>query len=274
MMAQVLKVIRDTYLKIRPVSTMELSEQEKWFVQDQNVLEILSYFEEGDYYKITLEFPISGLDTWFILQDHVEIIQIDLDALDALREVEFSAERLTSSPPSLQTSNTIDAELKKLTSGKVLFDTPHQMKVGVSERVSVRIAKTITQDFSKGLAHSQEAEIENIRISRFMSVSLSGDDFKVEALGNEEQIIEDNDFTQWDWKVVPLKGGNRKLWVSITIQVEAENEQARKSLPVLEKEILVKINPIYSTSTFVSQHWQWLIASATIPIVGLLLNKK
>ena len=106
-----------------------------------------------------------------------------------------------------------------------------------------------------------------------MTVSLRGDDFKVEALGNEEQIIEDNDFTQWDWKVVPLKGGNRKLWVSITIQVKAENEQARKTLPVLEKEIPVKINPIYSTNTFVSQHWQWLIASAIIPIVGLLLKK-
>jgi uncharacterized protein YegL len=176
-------------------------------------------------------------------------------------------------PAPLENSSTIDAELKKLTSGKVIFDTPYCMKVGITERVSVRIAKTITQDFLEGLAYRQEAKIENVRISRYMTVSLKGDDFKIEALGNEEQIIEDNDFTQWDWKILPLKGGNRKLWVSITIQVEAENEQARKTLPVLEKEIPVKINPFYSANTFVSQNWQWLIASAIIPVVGLLLKK-
>jgi len=122
------------------------------------------------------------------------------------------------------------------------------------------------------LIHTQEVEVENIRVSQFMLANLRGDDFKIEALGNEEQIIEDNDFTQWDWKVVPLKGGNRKLW-AITIQVKVENGQALKTLPVKVKEISVKINPVYSTSNFVVQHWQWLIASAIIPIVGLLLKK-
>ena len=131
--------------------------------------------------------------------------------------------------------------------GKILFDTPEQMKVGVSERVSLRITKELTYDFFEDLIHTQEVEVESIRVSQFMAASLRGDDFKIEALGNEEQIIEDNDYTQWDWKVLPLKGGNRKLWASITIQVKVENEQARKTLPILEKEISVKINPVYST---------------------------
>ena len=157
--------------------------------------------------------------------------------------------------------------------GKILFDTPNQMKVGISERVSIRITKKLTYDFFEDLIHAQEVEVESIRVSQSMAASLRGDDFRIEALGNEEQIIEDNDFTQWDWKVVPLKSGNRKLWASITIQVKLENEQALKTLPVLEKEISVKINPVYSTTTFVVQYWQWLIASAIIPIAGLLLKK-
>jgi hypothetical protein len=157
--------------------------------------------------------------------------------------------------------------------GKILFDTPYQMKVGIPERVSIRITKKLTYGFFEDLIHTQEVEVENIRVSQFMAASLRGDDFKIEALGDEEQIIEDNDFTQWDWKIVPLKAGSRKLWASITIQVKVENEQARKTLPVLEKEINVRINPVYSTRTFVGQYWQWLIASAIIPIVGLLLKK-
>jgi hypothetical protein len=327
---------------MRPASVIELSEQEKRLVQAESILEIISYFEADDHYKITLKVPISGSDLWYISQNHVDIIQTDNYLLEQgdSQNLDFSISEIDSTNPysefaetvrldndlkaigghydgaaavaggsseyegidtgygeaevfsgfegagypisldpwppcaaPVQPSITNDAELKKVTSGKVLFDTPHQMKVGISERVSVRIAKTMTQDFFEGITHSQEAEIESIRTSRFMAVSLKGDNFKVEALGNEEQIIEDNDFTQWDWKVVPLKSGNCKLWVSITIQVKSENEQARKTLPVLEKEIPVKINPIYSIGTFVGQHWQWLIASAIIPVVGLLFKK-
>lgn len=291
MTKQVLKIICDTYFKIRPVLVIELSDQEKQFVQAESIFEVISYFEEGEHYKFVLKVSISGLDTWFVSKNHVEIFQTQTFSLQHQNPTVSAPHLNTSAPlpqtsetpnsgtvyisaPLPQTSKTIDAELQKLGLGKVLFDTPHQMKVGVSERVSIRITKNITQDFLKGLSHSQEAEVENIRTSRFMAASLRGDDFKVEALSNEEQIIEDNDFTQWHWKVLPLKGGTRKLWVSITIQVKAENEQARKTLPILEKGINVKINPFYSTSTFVSQNWQWLIASAIIPIAGLILSKK
>jgi hypothetical protein len=307
-MAIALKIICDTYLKMRPVSEMEISEQEKRLVKVDSVLEVIFYIEEKDHYKVILKVPVLGFDTWFVLKDHVKIIYTNnlpkqeetiyqeysysppppsAQAPTSIKvptsvPIHSSAQAPTSVPeptgsPAIfspsQSSGTIDVELEKLTFGKVLFDAPHHMKVGISERVSVRIAKTITQDFLEKLVHCQEAEIENIRISRYMTVILRGDDFKVEALGNEEQIIEDNDFTQWDWKVMPLKSGNRKLWVIITIQVEIDNEQARKTLPILEKEIPVKINPIYASSTFFSQYWQWLIASAIIPVVGLLLKK-
>jgi hypothetical protein len=157
--------------------------------------------------------------------------------------------------------------------GKAIIDAPHQMKVGVSEQVKVRISKFVTNAFFSGLAHSKEFEIENIRVSRFMAVSLRGDNFKIESFSTEQQIIEDHDFTQWEWKILPLKSGNRKLWVSISIQIKYENEQTSKTLPVLEKEIQVSINPVYSSNAFVKQYWQWLIASAIIPIVALLVKK-
>jgi hypothetical protein len=197
-MAIVLKIICDTYLKMYPVSVMEISEQEKWLVQVGSVLEAISYIEEEDHYKVILKVPVLGLDTWFILKDHVKIIHAN--SLPNQEETIYQEYSYFPCPPSpdttaptsvqapvgspaiflpSQSSDTIDVELEKLTFGKVLFDAPHHMKVGVSERVSVRIAKTITQDFSEKLAHHQEAEIENIRISRYMTVILRGDDYNV-----------------------------------------------------------------------------------------------
>lgn len=170
-------------------------------------------------------------------------------------------------------SNSQNDELKKI-SGKLLIDASHQMQVGVAEHVNIRIAETICQNFLEGLLNIQETKVENIRTSRSMVVSLEGENFKIQALSDEEQIIEINDYTQWEYKVMPLKSGNLKLLIAITILLKVENEEARRTLPVLEKKIIVKINPIYSIKAFVLQYWQWLIASAIIPIVGLLLTKK
>jgi hypothetical protein len=171
-------------------------------------------------------------------------------------------------------SNSQNDELKKLFSGKLLIDTSHQMQVGVAEYVNVRIAETISQNFFEGLLDSQKSKVENIRTSRSMVVSLRCEDFKIQALSDEEQIIETNDYTQWQYKVVPLKSGTHKLLVAITILLKVEDEEARRTLPVLEKEVIVKINPTYSIKAFVLQHWQWVIASAIIPIVVMLLTKK
>jgi hypothetical protein len=157
-------------------------------------------------------------------------------------------------------------------SGKLIIDASHQMKVGVSAHINVRIAETISQNFLEELLHSQ-SKVENIRTSRSMIVSLRGEDFKIQALSDEEQVVEVNDYTQWEYKVVPIKGGTHKISVAITIFPEVENEEARKTLSVLEREVMVQINPIYSIKAFVLQYWQWL-ASAIITIVGLLLTKK
>jgi len=300
----------ETYFKVLPTQAVLLADNENLFIQADRDFTIQAYAEEREHFRIVLTKPIRDQTVWFVLIKDSKVT--DLSKAESVKafpsknllwifslesvgeyfrslndhllgksielEVESKSRKITVNASSRQE---LDAAIKAAQDftgegapqGEILFDTPDQMKVGIPEIVSIRITKKLTYDFFEDLIHTQEVEVENIRVSQFMAANLRGDDFKIEALGNEEQIIEDNDFTQWDWKVVPLKGGNRKLWASITIQVKVENKQARKTLPVEVKEISVKINPVYSTSNFVVQHWQWLIASAIIPIVGLLLKK-
>ncbi len=167
--------------------------------------------------------------------------------------------------------NSQNDEPETLATGKLLIDVSQKMQVGVSENVNIRIAEAASQKFLYGVLNSQEAKIENIRTSRSMAVSLRGEDFRIQSLSDAEQIIEEN-YTQWQYKVVPLKSGNPKLLVVITIRFE--NEETRRTLPVVEQAVIVRSNMIYSIKAFVLQYWQWLIASAIIPIVGLLLTKR
>jgi len=345
---QLLNVTYNTHLKARLIDFEELQDSEKYYLQVGDVLDVNAYLEEGDYYKIFLRNPISGLETWFICKEHVEITEFQPNdpfaimqrgrvvnratddtylrndesqerprtkrggsALEgeALRALQYEAvddwsgetyygasdigdnvlgtyeqpvpscAPVTQSSPvrhaPLESTNSTEAELRKFTLGKVLFHSPNQMKVGVPAIVRVRISENLTQDFFKGLTHTQKIEVENIRISRFMTVILTGDDFKIKPFQkDDEQIIEEEDFTQWKWEVTPLKGGKRQLFVNVTIRVKVDNQHGSKNLEALNKEIDIIINPVYSVQNFASQHWEWILGSAFIPIALQILSKK
>jgi hypothetical protein len=66
-------VTADTFLKVRPSELAELAEDEKLLIRVKSVLEVISYIEEGEYYRITLEDSIKGKDIWFIRKKHIEI---------------------------------------------------------------------------------------------------------------------------------------------------------------------------------------------------------
>ncbi|MBD2562307.1 MULTISPECIES: toll/interleukin-1 receptor domain-containing protein [Nostoc] len=66
-------VTADTFLKVRPSELAELAEDEKLLIQVKSVLEVISYAEEEEYYRITLKNSINGKDTWFIRKKYIKI---------------------------------------------------------------------------------------------------------------------------------------------------------------------------------------------------------
>ncbi|MFN6463015.1 MAG: toll/interleukin-1 receptor domain-containing protein [Nostoc sp. DedVER02] len=66
-------VTADTFLKVRPGELAELAEDEKLLIQVKSVLKVISYIEEGEYYRITLQDSMKGKDIWFIRKKYVQI---------------------------------------------------------------------------------------------------------------------------------------------------------------------------------------------------------
>jgi len=163
-------------------------------------------------------------------------------------------------PPHL--SEIVEDELKKLSPGRILFNPAQEMKVGVTERVEVRIAKTITEDLTVGLRGRGIPQIEEIRVGTFMKVHLTGDNFECRALSHEEQIVAGEGFTQWDWDVTPLKSGIQSLLLTVTVRIKIPNYgEERKDYPVFERWIKVKVNRIYSIKKFIMSYWQWILGT-------------
>jgi hypothetical protein len=167
-----------------------------------------------------------------------------------------------SAPPQPDFAEMVENELDELTPGNILFNPSEEMKVGVTERVEARIAKSDTAEFTLTLKGRGEPQIERISVGTCMAVRLTGAKFDIESLSHEEQLVADDRFTQWEWDVTPLKRGVHSLFLGVTVRIKIPDYgEEKKDFPVLEKKIKVTVNPIYSTHEFMGDHWEWIIGA-------------
>jgi hypothetical protein len=192
---------------------------------------------------------------------------------------DYGDKKKTSAPPSESGSQNIDdivdSELQKLTVGKILFNPPAEMKVGSTERVEVRIEKSELEGFAEGLKGKGEPQIESIKVGTFMQAHLNGMNFEIISLSHEEQLVSSSAVTQWDWDVTPLKSGEQKLELTVTVRIVVANHGVeKKDYPVFERQIKVKINPVYSIKNFLKVNWQWIISTIIgSGIIGWFTNR-
>jgi hypothetical protein len=143
----------------------------------------------------------------------------------------------------------IDEELGKLSSGRILFDHPEEMKVGVKERVVVRLTKDITENLTEGLEGVEAPQIEPIEVGTFMTVKLtsSRDSFDINAIRSEKQVVRPVGFTEWCWDVTPLKSGIHELLFTVTVRILIPDQDEQKiDWLVMDKQISVEVNPTYT----------------------------
>jgi hypothetical protein len=151
--------------------------------------------------------------------------------------------------------------LEKLTPGIILYNPPSRMTVGRNEEVLVRLTKKASEEILRGLIPTPDTHIDVVKkIGSTMKVQLKGDGFTITPINTEAQVIADSEVTEWSWDVVPTTSGTQKLRILVTVVLDTPNGQKVKDT-VLDKEILVSVNPLYSTRMFVATNWQYIVST-------------
>jgi hypothetical protein len=74
------------------------------------------------------------------------------------------------------------------------------------------------------------------------------------------------DTARWEFDVQPTRAGTQTLIVVASVRMAVSRLEklggARRSLPVLEWPIRIRVDVPYSTRRFAASNWQWLIATA------------
>lgn len=127
-------------------------------------------------------------------------------------------------------------ELNELRLGQIALNTPTKMRVGETELVKVHISDDLKLDLKSKLG--DKFEVEQIKVSDFLKVSLKGTNFTIGPIHEEEQILANGELVPWSWEVTPKQSGEQQLFLT----VYAKKAEGLKYLNTLDRTITVKVN--------------------------------
>lgn len=183
----------------------------------------------------------------------------------------------TTPPPPTSTSTTAPAAddvlqdaLEELTRGRILFNPPRTTRLGTTERIEARITRTESEDIARDLRGAGPPTITPLQeVSPYMSVELSGSAFTITPLSETDQPVGARGFAPWEWDVTSRRSGTQKLRLHVSMRIPVQDRaDERRSIPVLERTIEVKVNTGYSLRQFWEKNWQWLLGFLTPLLLG------
>ncbi len=175
----------------------------------------------------------------------------------------------TDAPPTpLSPGVVVQNELERLAPGRITYNPPEEMTVDHAERVEARISMDTAAALTEGLKGAGTPVVESIPVSYFMKVRLVGETFTIVALSSEEQIVPAQGFAEWAWDVTPTESGTRNLCLVVTALVKASTAEGTKDLPIIERQIHVRVNPGYMLSSFFRDNRAWIFTAVLLPLVA------
>lgn len=151
------------------------------------------------------------------------------------------------------------------------------MRQGKSELVFARLSRNPSVNITEGLAGEQFVVIKE-SVSCRVSMSLDFQEpegFAIENLPSDredEQFLEPNKFSQWDWRVTPRKQGTLHLLLYVTplLYVEGVGE-ALKEFRQPPRVITVMPDYWYESGVFLKENWVIISGLLTAIVIPLLL---
>lgn len=155
--------------------------------------------------------------------------------------------------------------------GTIAYNIPDKFRVNEYSTIKLRISKSkeiesvVIGDRNipiVGTNSNDEVIVETIKIDNLMSANLYTDEslFEVSMVNkNAEQSLYKDGYTEWIWRVRPLKPGNHYIKMLITI--------SGRDIVVYEKNIPVESNWKFSFSEWFSKWWQAITATIITPII-------
>lgn len=184
---------------------------------------------------------------------------------------EVAASPAPSAPSSSEIFAEVDRMLDDLPEGNIAFNAPTEMNLKKTATIQLILSM---QKSIEELKASLEAEGEKqgaaIKVSRLMEARLTGADFQITTIGDEEQAVSFASPTEWKWDVKPKSEGPHKLHLTLSIVLD---DKSRRVFRTFDKTIMVEVPPSQKVGDFVTNNWQWLWTVIVVPLAGWIWGR-
>ncbi len=172
------------------------------------------------------------------------------------------------------------AEMQSQKIGNITHLIKDTMNYGVCDTVELTVSYNMptSQVVSQvGTFQHNTANVttQTVRITPVMKARLidpTTKNFIIVAITDSVQLVETqgSDFTLWQWRVTPIKGGNSELIMSVDMIVGEHN----KSLKIYEDKIYVHISPMTTFWNWVKTNWMYITGVFGLIVTLLTMREK
>lgn len=155
------------------------------------------------------------------------------------------------------------------------FNTPEKMKTREPEVVQLLL------DLNKSIEElSSEIQAEgprqgaSVRVTRRMEAHLTGVTFEITPVTPEQQVILEDETTEWKWEVVPTEAGEQRLYLTVNAVLMVDGESTFRMMRTFDKVIRVKVAWGHETIFFLKDNMEWAWATLFIPIAGWVMQRR
>lgn len=160
------------------------------------------------------------------------------------------------------------SEIIERSFGQVVYQIPDTMIVLNYYEALVRISKN-SQDVNIEKNINGKISKSSIRVESRMEVKLvdSEGKFEIREINNERQMVEDLDYTEWKFGVIPKKTGVGKINLVISIVVGDDVKEI-----VYEDVVSIKSNPTKQVKSWWDKNWITMLNIIIIPFCIWIFN--
>lgn len=141
---------------------------------------------------------------------------------------------------------------KKAKRGSILYRIPTMMQLNKVSRCIIRLAY-LEEYLLENIELNEDTKIKSIRIADVMAVELLDptDDnaFQISTYSSEEQFLDEDDYTEWIFKVKPLKEGSYPLVLKVQVIEEIRGKERKRDI-VMEEVVAVVVSAPASDEPF------------------------
>lgn len=147
------------------------------------------------------------------------------------------------------------------------YGKPYPVDLVISYKTPIDIISNEVQSFRKNLNNLSTQKIIITPIMKAKLVDPTKNSFKIIPITDSIQQVdmEDETYTMWQWKVVPIKGGNNELVLNVDMIV-GDN---KKSLKIYNDIIFVKVKTIDKLSGWIEKNWKYI--TYIISTIGIII---